>query len=227
MSFGLAGNALRRAVRAPDNPLDKSTIVSVYPRGFTEVKHTTQPGTFKVPGGSREKPGILLVGTSSWWKDIDPEQPLIEITQSSIQVAASVITDYCNGLLCCDMGAARPGLFYIPGNHTQDEILEGYQSEIDVAASKQRNWYSELVKMADILWARSHGNPLSISDDMRLAAQELQTTEKAWLQDFNTMQLENCPACGQLRDAKFPVCQHCHTIVNQKQYDSAGFQKAV
>lgn len=224
--MAIARHAIRRTVRSPENPMDKSTVVSVYPRGFTEKKVTIQPGIFTVPAGSRKAPGILVVGTSSWWKEIDPDQPLLEISVSSIQVADSVVKDYCNGLLSSNMGDSMPGLFYVPGNWNVDEVLDRFTDQLDKAVTIQTKWYDNLVKMADILWARSNGNPLSISDDMRLAAQELQFTDKAWLKDFTTMQLENCPACGQLRDAQYPVCQHCHAIVNREQYEELGLTQA-
>ena len=219
-------DSMHRAVRAPQNPLDKSTVVSLYPREIDERKVTIQPGHFIVPAGSRKAPGILVVGTSSWWKEIDPDQPLLEIPQSSIQIADSIVRDWANGLLQCDMGEQMPGLFYVAGNYTQKEILEQQGPQLDNAQRRQMNWFESLVKMADILWARSNGNPLSISNDMRLAAQELQFTDKPWLKDFTTMKLDNCPACGQLRDSQFPVCQHCHAIVNKEQYAELGLTQA-
>ena len=72
--FGGFG-ANRRTIRSPINPMDKSTIVSIYPREIDEVKHTIEPGRFHINAGSRDKPSSLVVGTSVWWKDIDPEQP--------------------------------------------------------------------------------------------------------------------------------------------------------
>lgn len=224
--MAIARHALRRAIRAPANPLDKSTVVSIYPRAFTEKKVTIQPGTFTVPAGDRKNPGILVVGTSSWWKEIDPDQPLLEIPVASIQIADSIIKDYANGLLACNMGDCMPGMFYVPGDWKIEEVLVRYGKQLDEAEVKQKKWYETLVMMADTLWARSSGNPLSISDNMRLAAQELQFTDKAWLKDFKTMLLQNCPACGQLRDAQYPVCQHCHNVINREQYEEARFTQA-
>ena len=77
----------RMAMRAPVNPLDKSTVVSIFPREIHEIKHTLIPGEFYIPPGSYENPSILVVGPSSWWRDIDPDQPLIEIPVSSVLIA--------------------------------------------------------------------------------------------------------------------------------------------
>src|SRR5258706_9506503 len=112
----------RQTVRAPVNPLDKSTVVSIYPRAIEETKYTIQPGVFKIPAGSYKEPSTLVVGPSSWWKELDESQPLLEIPVSSITIADSIVRDYCNGILCCNMGDATPGLFFIPGEHTVTQI---------------------------------------------------------------------------------------------------------
>lgn len=217
----------RRVIRSMDNPLDKTTIVSIYPKRIDEVKPTIDPGRFIIEAGSYEKPALLVVGISSWWRDVNPDEPLLEIPQSSITVADSIVKDYCNGILACNMGDAMPGLFYIPGEKSLEVIKKEHKPLLDKALVKQRNWYQALVKLADVSWARTNGNPLSIGDDMRLAAQELQLKDKAWLKDFSTISLKNCPACGALRNEMYPVCQVCHTIIDKAAYDKAGFKAAV
>src|SRR5690606_5117854 len=107
----------RRTIRGPVNPMDKSTIVSIYPKEIDETKCTITPGRFIIPPGSYVRPSTLVVGPSSWWREIDEEQPLLEIPVSSIQLADSVLKDYCNGILGCNMADAMPGLFYVPGEY--------------------------------------------------------------------------------------------------------------
>lgn len=208
------GDIHRRTVRAPVNPLDKSTVVSIYPKAIHEVKHTIQPGVFDIAAGSFDKPSILVVGTSSWWREIDENQPLLEIPNSSIQVADSIVRDYANGLLGCDMSQNMPGLFYLPGQMTIEVIKKEHALELAAAKMKQENWYKLLVKIGDTLWARTNGNPLAISDDMRLAARELNLNNKEWLKDFQTMELVRCVACGSLRNPNYPVCQTCKAVAD-------------
>ena len=102
--------ANRRTIRAPVNPLDKSTVISILPKPISERKATIQPGMFELPPGTFENPSILVVGTSSWWREVDENQPLLEIPVSSVQVADSIVRDYCNGLLACDMAEKMPGI---------------------------------------------------------------------------------------------------------------------
>src|SRR5712664_3042305 len=89
----------RRLIRAQKNPMDKCTIVSIFPKVIDEYKHTIEPGKFHIDSGSYENPSTLIVGSSSWWKDIDIDQPMLEIPVSSIQIAESVVKDYCNGMV--------------------------------------------------------------------------------------------------------------------------------
>lgn len=214
----------KRAIRQPVNPLDKCTVISIYPKEIDEVKHTIQPGRFIIPAGTYEKPGLLVVGPSSWWKELEEEQPLLEIPNSSIQVADSLVKDYCNGVLACDMAGSMPGLFWIPGAIGVAEIFTKYRSELDKAREKQNRWYGELIKMADALWSRSQGNPLAISDDMRLAARTLGQNSKEWLQDYQITETSRCPACGTMRNSAFPICPTCKAVIDHAKVKELGLK---
>lgn len=219
-------NTNRRVMRAPVNPLDKSTVVSVYPKEIHTIKYTVFPGEFLVPAGSKDKPAILVVGPSSWWREVEENQTL-EIPTSSVAIADSIVKDYCLGLVACSIGAAQPGLFVLPGEYTVEKIVKDQKPLLDAAILKQRKWYELLVHMADVLWANTNGNPRCISDDMRLAATELNFKDKPWLKDFEKMKLTNCPACGNLLNDIYPVCPNCKTIVNEAAWAKLGLKKAV
>jgi hypothetical protein len=216
----------RKTVRSPVNPMDKSTLVSILPFEVDEKKPTIFPGRFKVPAGTIESPGVLVVGPSSWWREIDEKQPLLEIPVSSYNVADSIVRDFCIAQLGCNMGDKKPGIFFLLGALDKKTILEKHQSELKAAEEKQKNWYLALVKVADVLWSRTSGNPLAISNDARHAAKFLQL-DKPWMQDFKTMQMQNCPACGTLRANQFPVCANCKTILDPERYKALGLKQAV
>jgi len=207
-------NPFRRAIRSTPNPLDKSTVISIFPLAIDEVKHTIQPGRFQLPPGSYSKPSFLTVGPSSWWKELSADEPILEIPVSSIQIADSIVTDCCNGLLGCDMGDRKPGIFFIPGEITLVTLLKDHKHLLDDAKRKQTLWYTSLIRMADAEWARSSGNPMTIWDVMRLAAREL-NIDKPWIKDFQLAELINCVACGALRNPAYPICQSCHTVVDK------------
>jgi hypothetical protein len=206
----------RRTIRAPLNPMDKSTVVSILPKPILERKATITPGLFELKPGTFDNPAILVVGSSSWWREVDENQPLLEIPVSSIQVADSIVRDYANGLLASNMADQMPGLFYVPGDYTVEKLKKEHMPLLAKAQAAQKKWFLELVRIADILWSRSNGNPLSISDDARLACRELNITQKPWLGDLQTAELVRCVACGSLRNQQYPVCQTCHAVVDME-----------
>jgi hypothetical protein len=207
-------NQNRRTIRAAINPLDKSTVVSILPKYISERKATIQPGVFEIKPGNYENPSLLVVGPSSWWREVDEHQPLLEIPVSSIQVADSIVRDYSNGLLACNMADMQPGLFYLPGEYNVEKLKKDHMQLLIKAKNQQTKWFLELVRIADILWSRSNGNPLSISDDARLACKELNITGKPWLGDLQAAEMVRCVACGSMRNQLFPICQTCKAIAD-------------
>lgn len=229
MSVMNIATARKRTIRAPINPMDRSTIVSIYPRKLEEKKHTIQPGIFRIPAGSVESPSILVVGPSSWWREIDEEQPLLEIPTSSIAIANSIVNDFCNGLLGCNMADSMPGLFWVPGEYEVKDVKTHPKVKplYEQAVAKQKNYYLALIKLADGLWARTNGNPLIVSDDMRMAARELGQTGKEWMKDFiQQAQMDKCPACGSFVNLAYPICSNCKTVINAKKYAEMGLVQA-
>jgi len=217
----------KRRITTPVSPFDKSTVVSIFPKKIHEVKHTIQPGIFDIGAGTYDKPAVLVVGPSSWWRDIPEDDSIIEIPTSSVQIANSIVVDYANGLLGCNMGDHMPGIFFIPGIAlTSDEVKSKHKKELDSAREKQRNWFALLVRMADSLWATSNGNPRSISDDARLAARELNITNKDWLSDAQVMEMVRCVACGALRNPLYPICATCKAIADPELAKKHGLQFA-
>ncbi len=216
----------KRVISSPKNPMDVSTVVSILPRKIVEIKHTISPGRFTIEPGTLDNPSLLLVGQSSWWREIDEESPFLEIPNGSIQVADSIIKDYCNGLLACNMSDAMPGLFFIPGEHTTDQIRKKHPFALPTAKAKQDKWYLALVKMADTFWARTNGNPLSISDDMRMAAEALNLKSKDWMKDFSMMEQVKCIACGSPRNPNFPICSVCKAVTDPVKARELGIEFA-
>lgn len=228
MASVLAGQALsalnannRLTIRGDVNPWDKATVFSIYPQEIVERKLTLYPELFVIPAGKPEAPGRLVVGTSSWWRDIDPEQPMLEIPVSAVVVADSIVKDYNNSRIGSNMGDAVPGIFYLSGDISIKELVERFAPVLEDAIVKQRNWYNVLVKMADALWARTNGNPLSIPEDCKIAAKELGFS-RDWVQNFIRIEMIPCVACGALRNPNFPICGNCKNVVDKKKAEALG-----
>jgi hypothetical protein len=217
----------RRTVRADINPLDKSTVVSIYPVAIDEKKPTIMPGRFIIPAGSYDKPAILVVGPSSWWRELGDDEPLLEIPQSSILIADSIVRDYAIGLIECNMNDLMPGIFFVPGEVSVKELqnVPKYKAMLDKAKGNQERWWMALVKNADVLWARTNGNPLAISDDARIAARNLKL-DKAWEKDNITLELVPCKACGNRNNSSVVVCPNCKVVLDQVKFKELGLSFA-
>jgi hypothetical protein len=203
---------MRRTVRGPDNPLDKSTVVSIYPKPINFKNVTLSPGRWRIEAGSYENPALLIVGPSSWWKDVAIDEPLIEIVQSSVQIAESLVKDWINGLFACDMQNAMPGLFFIPGKFTIEKVKGDWGSLLSNANTYQNNYYASLIKYAEALWARSNGNPLAVNDEMRLAARALGRQDVDWMKQEVNTGMKPCFACGEFKNPAYPICKSCGTV---------------
>lgn len=219
---GLTVSAFRRTERMPVNPMDKCTVVSIYPKHIKEKKITLMPGYFEILPGSYANPSLLTVGPSSWWREIDEDQPLLEIPNSSMQVANALVRDYSNGLIGCDMVNMMPGLFWLAGDISKEKLLKEYKSQLDIAKAKQDAWYRGLVMMADGLYARTGGNPIVVSEDMRMAARELGQDSKDWMSNFVMVANVPCVACGKPRNPNYPICPNCNAITDPEKAKSLG-----
>lgn len=218
----------RKVIRSEPNPMDKSTIFSIYPRKVVDNHWTVQPGRFVIEAGSLESPSLLVVGSSSWWREIAENQPLLEIPNSSVTVADAVVNNYCNGLVGCNMKDAMPGLFWVPGNKALIDLKvdPDLMALLELAKKKQHAYWLNLINLTDKFWARTNGNPLCVSDDARLAAEMTGAKNKDWMQNFTLVENTPCPACGTPRKSQFPVCGACHTIIDKERYNELGLQMA-
>lgn len=202
----------RRTIRGPVNPLDISTIFSIYPRPIRFKNVTLSPGRWYLEAGSPEKPSSLQLGPSSWFRDVSLDEPLIEITQSSVQIAESLVKDYIGGMFAVNMANCMPGIFFVPGKFTLNKLKQEYPTLLGDAITFQFNYYRLLVKYADALWARSNGNPLAIQDEMRMAARALGMQDKDWMKDHAAVGMVPCFACGEFKHPDYAICKTCHSI---------------
>lgn len=203
------------------NPLDVCTFISIYPMTFTEKKAMV-PEWYTIEAGSEKSPSFQIVTGASAWAERMSGQPMLEIPISSISVAESVIRDWMVGIIEVMLGAAQPGVFFLPGSWDMDK-LRADKDALQVfnhVVAMQRAWFMKLIGMGDALWARSNGNPLVVSELMRIAASHMQMEEKPWMKNFTATRMANCPACGTMVMPGFPVCNNCKIIV-----DPEGFKK--
>lgn len=221
-----AFNRVSRVQRRPDNPLDRCTIVSVYPLEVVDYKPTVFPNTHRIEGAEDNDFAILVVKGAHYDREVGEDQPWIEIPVPSTDVARAFIQDYINGLPEYVPNVAAPGMFYVLGAHDKKSILktDGFEEKLNAARTRQKEWFLRLIQMSDKDWVRTNGNPRSVGNTARLAAEKLGIKDKAWMQDFQQMQMTSCPACGFNVNPAFPICSNCKTIINPERAKELGLQ---
>lgn len=220
--------------RRQKNPLDKCTLVSVYPRPITDFKPTVMLSTLTIAGADNDDFSILIIDGGGWLKEMDEGMPHLEIPVTSMQQGDSFIRDHCNGLLGYIPEVSAPGLFLCLGAFDKLTILKyvdplngkNFKTLIEEARARQKRWFHEIVQIADVDWSRTGGNVRSVNDLQKMAAEQLNLKEKPWLADFTTINKSNCPACGMLVNPAFPVCPTCKAIVNPERAKELGIQFA-
>lgn len=205
----------RKTVRMYDSEFDRATVVSMYPLEILEYKHTIEPGIFHIPPASPEHPKLLIVTGSSWWRDISPDEPMLEVPQPSQLVANSIVNDHNRAMFGFEADKAHPALFWLPGIVTLEELDKKYKAEKEKNIKNQQNWFNNLIREADKLWARTNGNPASIPTISKIAG-NFMNVKRAWMEDFSPEEVIKCPACGVLVNPAFPVCANCKTVINKK-----------
>lgn len=215
LDYGKIWNEQRKITRGNPNPLDVSTIVSIFPQDVHEYKPTCFPGEFWIPKGTYEKPSVTHIGQSYWVAGGVGDMPEIEVPQSSIVMADSIIKDFANSLFGITVGVKVPGLFYVLG---KQEVKDIKKELLDTAKRKQDEWFHELVRVADILWVRTNGNPTAVSELNILAGKTL-GMEKPWMSKVLHQEMTKCVACQTLINASVIVCPNCKVIVDKKRFD--------
>lgn len=205
----------------PKNPMDKSTIVSIYPKEIVDIKPTLFPGRFVVPAADDNDFSLLVVSGSSYYLPSPIEnQPPTEVQVNSWSLAQSILNDSIPSVNLATSNA-RPGVFAIPGEFNKITILHYVHSDgrkfselLEVARAWQRNYWTALIDEADYYWSKG-ANPKNIPDDAKMAAHIMGLEKvKPWMSNLVASSLINCMACGEMINPAFPVCKHCHAIVN-------------
>jgi hypothetical protein len=203
------------AVRAPVNEYDKSTLFNIYFKEFNERKITLQPDRYVIPAGSFEAPSRLVIGPASWWREVNENEPLLEIPTPSAVLAESIVRDAVAGMLGCDNVRTMPGLFWLPHDVSVEELKSKYLNHLLKARENQHRYFQKLVELADSFWARTNGNPLAIHHDAKIAAQAL-GMDREWVTATAQFapQVVRCVACGSMRNPDYPVCPVCKAVVD-------------
>lgn len=218
----------------PRNPMDKTTIVSIYPRNIVDDKPTLFPSRFVIPAAKDGEFSLLVIeGASYFLSSMIGNQPPTEVQVNSMMLAESILRDSIPTMNLVT-NSARPGVFSIPGGFNRISILNyvhpdgrKFKELLATAREWQMNYWTAVIDEADYFWSKSQGNPKTIPEDAKLAARIMGVEkQKPWMSNVVASELINCKACGELVNPIFPVCKHCHVIINEERAKELNIQFA-
>ena len=202
---------------------DLSTVVSLIPYSFSANFPHTSPGEITIPACEIGDFNLTYISRAYSRVYVDSDRGYIQKPITSDEIATSIINDHIGSVINVQPGHAQPGLFFVDGHPTKDEVKRKHAKELEHAKDLQKNWFIELVKQADHDWGRTH-SPRSISTLQRAAAKFLGLARE-W--DVNTV-IDNitlCPMCkNDTRGAI--ICPNCKFIMDTKAYEAVKNQFA-
>ena len=220
----------------PKNPMDKCTIVSIYPRDLEATFSTVFPGRYVIPKGSPDNPSFLVIESGSTFLASTLERmPPTEIQHSSYMLAKSIIDDTIPTMNLSG-STQGPGVFWVYGEFRSLAELKDYKHRdnglsfaamLDNAKLRQTKYWTAVIDEADYLWANGQGNPRVIPQDAKMAAEILGMSKtKPWMATSIALDLKPCKACGEMINYIYPVCKFCHAVIDTKKAKDLDIQFA-
>jgi hypothetical protein len=204
-----------------------ATVVTLLPRELLEEKPHLLPGVYRIPAAKWGDIEILHVDEGIQYIPnplIEEGQPGANIKQiiPPPEIARSLVEDYISSHIALGENAA-PGLFWVHGKLTKDEVKRFHNRDIRKAETQQINWFRNLIAMADTDWMKNH-NMLAVSDLQRLAARCL-GVKKDWV-EFVMQETVQCPFCTIGIPSHAIVCPNCRQILKQDEFQQRNLGQA-
>lgn len=210
------------------------TIVSFIPWPLHEFKPGLMPGHFHINASDTKTPTCIYIANKTiHYVYLDDTRGSLPARDPSDEVARSIVQDYVASQLGVDEGA-RPGIFWVPGYHTPEEILKNFEDMCKEIKSAQTNWFLNLARIADDDWTRYRKHNV-ISDFQRVAASLINWSpeDHEWMRaaikqkDLEGPPTKQCIACRQHIDLEAVVCNFCKCIVDPEKATKMGIKFSV
>src|SRR5512141_3254891 len=103
-------------------PTGKATIVCLDPCGIREQKPGLIPPVYEIPPVKHGDFGILHVEDAFFFVYLAQFRGSIKVTTPALVLAKSICDDFTNAFQHGTSPNAQPGLFFVPGHATKEEI---------------------------------------------------------------------------------------------------------
>lgn len=204
-----------------------STVISMIHQTLREEKPGLIPNVFTIPAGSMEKPSIKHIKPAMHYVYLDGDRGSLPIKDTSAEVARSIVEDYVTAQGYVSEGC-YPGIFWIPGHWTIEEIRENPELNQILTTTKiaHQRWMLKVTQAADDDFARYQKHNV-VSDFQRKIAEimQLPPEKHPWMNVANSLESETCPACGILTRPGLALCPGCKCILDEEKASKLTFAK--
>lgn len=200
-----------------------STVVSMIHIALMEEKPGLLPNVFRIAPGTMEKPSVTHIGAARHHVYLDDTRGSLPIKDASYEVARSIVEDYSTSQVCISEGVF-PGIFWVPGKLTFEEIQDEYPDILRDAKIGHKRWMEALLKLADDDFAR-YAKHNVVSDFQRRLAEicKLDPKKHPWMNVANSLEQLSCPGCGNAYMPGIEICGSCKRVLNKESYDPANY----
>lgn len=182
-----------------------ATLISILPYDLREEKPSS-PGSFVIPAVEKGDVGVLVIENASAPYYVDHARGSIRMQGDPELVAKSVVDDHLRATIHVSLDA-HPGLAYVPGAKTKEQVKKECVDLLKDLEKKQNKWFEKLVRVADDTWQRYRRHNV-ISDQHRLAAGRL-GLKREWADILSPTETIECTYCRTLISSKAIVCAQC------------------
>lgn len=209
-------NSHSTATRSSEDANYVCTVVNLIPIDIDEQRPHMFPSSFMIPGAEKDgEMGLFYVGEGIHYIPDPFEERSFKQVTSPHEMARSLCDDYTSAHIGIS-DDAKPGLFWVPGRCTEQEIRTKYAKQLAAATELQRNWYRNLVALADVDWEKSK-NRLAVSDLQRIGAKAL-GIQKEWV-EFRNLETVSCPYCNIAVQPGAIKCHNCKEVIDVEAYN--------
>lgn len=202
------------------------TVVSIVPFSISEEKPGLIPNRYNIPASDGKEPVCLIVKEAKHNVYIDDTRGTLPVRDGSDEVARSIVQDFLDSQLGASDGCG-PGLFWVVGAWTPEEIKKNFAAELSAARISQQRWFIEICKLADNYWNRHHQHNV-INDFQRKAADLLgyRKEDHEWMAPSEILKAIRCPACNISISPELVVCTNCKCVLNPEKFKTLQFATA-
>ena len=186
--------------------MSKATIISIMPMKFVREMNGHNPHWYEIPPvPANEVKTLVIDNTTSWYYVRDGES--IQRHHLAYDVAKELIDTYLNAVPDVS-GDAQPGIAYVEGSYSPEEVEDKLSDLLEELREKQINYFRILVDKADDSWTK-HGQKRDITDPQRFAAERLNLKRDWANQNEKGVRFIDCPACTTKIKSSAVICPNC------------------